>query len=132
MGVLRSALLAMSRNRWLGKKLPNSAAGRRAARKFMPGERLQDAIAAGKRLRAEGITVVLTELGEDITDAADAQRAAQGYEAALEALSAAGLAAATLPFVGLHGWLDWLAVGRLGSLAFRFSRSGLNCQLKGR
>jgi proline dehydrogenase len=81
----------MSRNRWLGKKLPNSAAGRRAARKFMPGERLQDAIAAGKRLQADGIAVVLTELGEDITDAADAQRAAQGYETALEALAAAGL-----------------------------------------
>jgi hypothetical protein len=30
-------------------------------------------------------------------------------------LSAAGLAAATLPFVGAHGWLDWLAVGREGS-----------------
>jgi len=90
-GVLRSALLGMSRNRWLGKKLPNSGAGRRAARKFMPGERLQDAIAAAKRLKTEGIAVVLTELGEDITDAADAQRATQGYEAALDALAAAGL-----------------------------------------
>jgi proline dehydrogenase len=90
-GVLRSVLLGMSRNRWLGKKLPNSGAGRRAARKFMPGERLEDAIAAGRRLKAEGIAVVLTELGEDITDASDAQRAAQGYEAALDALAAAGL-----------------------------------------
>jgi proline dehydrogenase len=90
-GLMRSTLLGMSRNRWLGKKLPNSGAGRRAARKFMPGERLEDAITAAKRLQAEGIAVVLTELGEDITDAADAQRAAQGYEAALDALAAAGL-----------------------------------------
>jgi len=91
LSVLRSSLLAMSRNRWLGKRLPNSRAGRRAARKFMPGERLEDAIAAAQRLRADGIAVVLTELGEDITDASDAQRAAQGYEVALEALAAAGL-----------------------------------------
>ena len=91
MGLFRSSLLALSRNHWLGKRLPNSAAGRRAARKFMPGERLEDAIAAGRRLQKDGIAVVLTELGEDITDAADAQRAAQGYEGALEALAAAGL-----------------------------------------
>jgi len=39
--VLRSTLLGLSRNHWLGKRLPNSAAGRRAARKFMPGERLE-------------------------------------------------------------------------------------------
>jgi len=90
-GLFRSSLLALSRNHWLGKRLPNSAAGRRAARKFMPGERLEDAIAAGRRLQKDGIAVVLTELGEDITDAADAQRAAQGYEGALEALAAAGL-----------------------------------------
>ena len=91
MSVLRSTLLGLSRNHWLGKRLPNSAAGRRAARKFMPGERLQDAIEAGKRLQKDHIAVVLTELGEDITDAADAQRAAQSYELALDALAEAGL-----------------------------------------
>ena len=91
MGLFRSTLLGLSHNPWLGKRLPNSSAGRRAARKFMPGERLEDAIQAGKRLQKDRIAVVLTELGEDITDAGDAQRAAQGYEVALDALAAAGL-----------------------------------------
>jgi len=90
-GLFRSTLLGLSHNPWLGKRLPNSSAGRRAARKFMPGERLEDAIQAGKRLQKDRIAVVLTELGEDITDAGDAQRAAQGYEVALDALAAAGL-----------------------------------------
>ena len=91
MNPLRSSLLALSQNHWLGRRLPNSAAGRRAARRFMPGERLEDAVAAAARLKDEGLATVLTELGEDVTDAGAAERAARSYESALEALAAAGL-----------------------------------------
>jgi len=88
---VRSSLLALSQNDWLGRRLPNSAAGRRAARRFMPGERLEDAVAAAGRLREAGLSTVLTELGEDVTDAGAAERAASSFEAALDALAAAGL-----------------------------------------
>ena len=91
MNPVRSGLLALSQNHWLGRRLPNSAAGRRAARRFMPGERLEDAVAASLRLKEEGIACVLTELGEDVTDGAAAERAARSYEAALEGLAGAGL-----------------------------------------
>jgi proline dehydrogenase len=90
---LRSSLLALSQNRWLGRRLPNSGAGRRAARRFMPGERLEDAVAAAARLKDEGLATVLTELGEDVTDGGAAERAARSFETALEALAAAGLSA---------------------------------------
>ncbi|HVD00576.1 MAG TPA: proline dehydrogenase family protein [Candidatus Dormibacteraeota bacterium] len=93
MNPLRSSLLALSRNHWLGRRLPNSSAGRRAARRFMPGERLEDAVAASAGLGKRGIACVLTELGEDVTDAGAADRAARSYEAALDALAAARLSA---------------------------------------
>jgi proline dehydrogenase len=90
---LRTSLLALSQNHWLGRRLPNSAAGRRAARRFMPGERVEDAVAAAARLKEEGIACVLTELGEDVTDGGAAERATRSYETALEALAAAELEA---------------------------------------
>lgn len=92
MNPVRSGLLALSQNHWLGKRLPNSRAGRRAARRFMPGERLEDAVTAALELKREGLEIVLTELGEDVTDAAAAEQAEHSYEKALEALAAAGLA----------------------------------------
>jgi proline dehydrogenase len=91
--MLRAGMLALAGNRWLGSRLPRSAAGRRMARRFIPGERLEDAVAAAGRLRSEGLASVLTHLGEDVNSAAGADEAASGYEAALAALAAAGLEA---------------------------------------
>jgi proline dehydrogenase len=91
MNPVRSSLLALSKSHWLGRRLPNSPAGRRAARRFMPGERLEDAVAAAIELKRAGLACVLTELGEDVTVAAAAEQAAGSYQAALEALAAAAL-----------------------------------------
>src|ERR671923_500048 len=89
--MLRAGLLALAGNRWLGSRLPRSAAGRRMARRFIPGEKLEDAVAAADRLRSEGLCSVLTHLGEEVDSAAGADAAASGYESALAALAAAGL-----------------------------------------
>ena len=91
MGLLRSALLGAAGNAWLRKKVPGSAAGRRAARRFMPGERLEDAVAACARLKADGLGCVITELGEDVTSREEADRAARSYERAVDALADAGM-----------------------------------------
>jgi proline dehydrogenase len=47
------------------------------ARRFVAGERPQDAIRVGERLHAKGIKATFDKLGEDVRDAAAAKRAAR-------------------------------------------------------
>ena len=49
-----------------------SAFVKRATRKFMPGERPEDALAAGEAIAATGRGLIYTKLGEAITSAAEA------------------------------------------------------------
>ena len=91
MGVMRSVLLAGSENRWLRSRAPHLPVVRNAVTRFMPGERLEDALAAAAALRQHGLSVVLTELGENIADAAQADRVTQHYADALDKVAATGL-----------------------------------------
>jgi proline dehydrogenase len=52
---------------------------RRAVNRFMPGEQLDDALAAAADLQRLGIGGVLTRLGENITDVAAADETARHY-----------------------------------------------------
>ena len=78
-GVVRSALLVGSENAWLRRHVSTLPFVRRAVTRFMPGERLEDAIAATVELRPLGIGTILTRLGENITDAAAADETTQHY-----------------------------------------------------
>ena len=51
MNVLRGALLAASQNVWLRERAMRSRPVRRAVARFMPGESLEDALAAAGVLR---------------------------------------------------------------------------------
>lgn len=79
MGVVRNALLAGSRNVWLREHVATLPFVRRAVDRFMPGERLEDALAAAANFQRLGIGAVLTHLGENITDASAADDAATHY-----------------------------------------------------
>lgn len=57
----------------------------------MPGETLEDALSAAVELRQLGIGTVLTELGENVTDAAQASQVTRHYENALTKVAASGL-----------------------------------------
>ena len=57
----------------------------------MPGETLEEAIAAAAALRELGLGTVLTELGENVSNAAQADQAARHYVTALETIGARGL-----------------------------------------
>jgi proline dehydrogenase len=52
---------------------------KKAVSRFMPGERLEDALTAATELRRLGIDAVFTELGENISCAADADTVTQHY-----------------------------------------------------
>lgn len=90
--MIRASLLRASDSSWLRRRATRSRLARRAVLRFMPGERLDQAIAAAEALSAGGMSCVLTHLGEHVTDAAEVDAAAVEYERALRALSERRLA----------------------------------------
>lgn len=81
---MRSALLWMARDERLGRAIPTWPFVQRAVRRFMPGETVEEAFTAADRLRADGIGVLFTRLGEDLTSTAEADAVADHYRRVLE------------------------------------------------
>ena len=77
-------LLWGSQNAWLRGQMPQYAFVRRAVKRFMPGEHVDDALIAAERLREDGLSTVLTQLGENITSAEEAGKVAAHYREALD------------------------------------------------
>ncbi|HTR96475.1 MAG TPA: hypothetical protein VMH61_01100, partial [Candidatus Acidoferrales bacterium] len=67
MALMRRVLLSASQSAWLRDHAMRWPFVRRATRRFMPGETLDDAIAATRVLEGERITTILTRLGENVT-----------------------------------------------------------------
>lgn len=91
MSVMRSLLLAASTNGWLRDRASRYKFVRRSVSRFMPGERIEDALAATKALEAKRIGGVLTHLGENIRDISEAEEVAAHYLVALRKIREAGL-----------------------------------------
>jgi proline dehydrogenase len=79
MSVLRSALLLASQNAWLRDHATKYGFVRGAVARFMPGEELADALTAAQTLESKGLGTILTHLGENIADAAEAQSVTNHY-----------------------------------------------------
>lgn len=62
--MMRAALLWASENRTLRETFPKYAFAKAAVKKFMPGEKIDDAIREAKRLNDLGAGIVFTRLGE--------------------------------------------------------------------
>jgi proline dehydrogenase len=91
MSLLRKALLAGSTNAWLRDHATKYGFVRRSVSRFMPGERLEDALRAAGELAAHRITTILTRLGENLTTAAEAEEVTDHYLEVVDRVSAAGL-----------------------------------------
>lgn len=91
MGVMRKVLLAASESRWLRQQAPRMGFVKQAVRRFMPGERVEDALEAASALRQQGITAVLTKLGENVTEMAEADEVAAHYVDVLAKIAESGL-----------------------------------------
>ena len=81
---MRRVLLWAARNTWLRERVPRLPFVRRAVRRFMPGERLADALDAAEAQRAAGLGSVFTFLGENVTDLAAARRVVDHYHEVLD------------------------------------------------
>ena len=64
---------------------------RRAVSRFMPGESLEDAVTAAQALAGSRIGTILTILGENVSDAAEADAEVGHYAGVLKRLSGTGL-----------------------------------------
>lgn len=88
---MRRVLLAGSTSPWLRQQATRRAFVKRSVSRFMPGERMEDALEAAGRLRRENITTILTHLGENLTRAEEAEEVTQHYLSLLEQVKASGL-----------------------------------------
>src|SRR5580765_4267947 len=93
MSVARRALLALSTNRWLRERATRTAFVRKSVSTFMPGERLEDAMAAAATQQRHGIATIFTKLGENLTRVDEAEEVTTHYLEVLDRIQAAGLRA---------------------------------------
>jgi len=91
MSLMRKVLLAGSTSPWLREQATRRAFVRRSVSKFMPGERIEDAIAAAAALKPQRITTILTRLGEGLTKLDEADEVTEHYLDVLERVQRAGL-----------------------------------------
>jgi proline dehydrogenase len=89
MSIMRTALIALSKNKTLQDLIVRVPASRRVARRFVAGETLEDAIQAVQSLNGQGMLATLDHLGENVANEAEALAAADEYLLALDALFAA-------------------------------------------
>ncbi|HUS21473.1 MAG TPA: proline dehydrogenase family protein [Aeromicrobium sp.] len=76
---MRRLLLWMARNEWLRTNLPRFWFARRAVRRFMPGEKPEQALEAAQKFKALGTGILFTRLGENLKRIEDADATAEDY-----------------------------------------------------
>ncbi len=89
--MLRNALLWASTNPFLATRLPRYRFVKRAVRRFMPGDSLEEALAEASRLQSEGMPTTVTLLGENIEADAEADAVLDHYLGVLETIKSRGL-----------------------------------------
>jgi proline dehydrogenase len=91
MSVMRKVLLAGSTNPWLRDRATKTAFVRRSVSRFMPGEHVEDALRAAAELQPQGITTIMTKLGENLTGVEEAEQVTRHYLDVLDRIDASGL-----------------------------------------
>ncbi|HXI02378.1 MAG TPA: proline dehydrogenase family protein [Candidatus Saccharimonadales bacterium] len=119
MGIARNILLAGSRSAWLREQAGSYAFVRRAVSRFMPGESLDEAVDAAKTLKVRGLGAILTHLGENVGEVAEAVGVTRHYLEVLDRADAERIGSeisVKLTHLGLDLGED-LAVANLEQLA---------------
>jgi len=91
MSVMRSMLLAASQSAWLRDRAGKYRFVRRSVSRFMPGESLDEALAAALVFREKKIGAMFTHLGENVKDQSEARQVVDHYIAALSQIQQRGL-----------------------------------------
>jgi proline dehydrogenase len=93
MGISRSILLAASQSKWLREHAGRYRFVRRTVSRFLPGEELDDALAAARGFESHGMATVFTHLGENVTNPDEVEKVAQHYLGVLDRIRAMRLPA---------------------------------------
>ena len=88
MPVLRSAFIALSHNRSLRKFAEQSSIGGKLSSRFVAGLEIEDALRVCAQVNKQGMHVTLDSLGESVSTAAEAHRAADIYHQLLDQIAA--------------------------------------------
>jgi proline dehydrogenase len=88
---MRRAILMASASPWMRKNAPRYGFLRRTVTRFMPGESIDDALAAARQLAEKRIATLVTHLGENIEDRAEAESVTRHYLDVLQRVSTAAL-----------------------------------------
>jgi proline dehydrogenase len=91
--MLKGALLYLANQRPIYQFVMRHDLLRGFAWRFVAGEELADGVVVAQALNTQGLKVTLDHLGESVTNAPEANAAAQAYLPALEAIAAEGLEA---------------------------------------
>jgi proline dehydrogenase len=89
--MLRNVILWLSRNKTVRGWMTSLGLARRASRRFVAGETIDDALQAIRELSAQGISATLDHLGENVETEADAVRATEDYLKVLDAIGNSGM-----------------------------------------
>ena len=88
MPVLRSAFIALSHNRSIRKFSEQSSLGGKLSSRFVAGLDIEDALRVCSQVNAQRMHVTLDSLGESVTTADEAHRAADVYHQLLDQIAA--------------------------------------------
>ncbi len=88
MSLMRSAFIALSRNRPMRRFSERSSIGSKLSSRFVAGVEIEDALRVAKQVNGQGISVTLDSLGESVTTEAEAHRSADVYHRLLDEIAA--------------------------------------------
>ena len=91
MSLMRSLFLVCSQSVWLRERATRYRFVRRAVKRFMPGEAIDDALVSAGTLKQQSMGTIFTYLGENVTDPEEAKRVANHYLDVLDRVRALGL-----------------------------------------
>lgn len=91
MSLLRQPILVLSRSERIKQLVSTMPVSSHILTSYVPGETTESAVDASAQLIDDGMVVTLDFLGEDTTDAAQAEATVAAYKDLLESLSARGL-----------------------------------------
>lgn len=89
--MMRKVLLWASTDPFLAKRLPTYSFVKRATKRFLPGELLDDALTQAERLGEAGMATTITLLGENLASEAEADAVVEHYQEALATIAARDL-----------------------------------------
>jgi proline dehydrogenase len=92
MSIARSILLRAADSHWLAGQMARRSFAKRAVRRFLPGERLEDALDAATTLARSSIGSLVTHLGEALRTEDEARAVRDHYLAAFDTIRQRGLA----------------------------------------